>query len=83
MGKIVLEMIYNSSTKKTFPQVVAIATAHNHEYQVQRGALYTMALDLTLFRHESERFFRGLDAVQRPTGLDPYAKLVKLELTLF
>lgn len=41
-----------------------------------------MALDLTLFRHKFERFFRGLDAVQQPAGPDPHAKLVKLELTL-
>lgn len=41
----------------TLPQAVAIATAHNREYQTQREVLYTIALDLTVFRHEFEPWF--------------------------
>jgi outer membrane protein TolC len=45
----------------TLPQAVAIATAHNREYQTQKEALYTMALDLRLTRHQFEtQFFGGL-----------------------
>jgi len=44
----------------TLPQAVAMATAHNREYQTQKEALYIMALDLRLFRHEFEpMFFSG------------------------
>lgn len=38
----------------TLPQAVAIATAHNRQYQLEKEILYTTALDLTLFRHEFE-----------------------------
>jgi len=38
----------------TIPQAVAIATAHNRQYQLEKEILYTTALDLTLFRHEFE-----------------------------
>ncbi len=38
----------------TLPQAVAIATAHNREYQTQKEALYIAALDLRLFRHKFE-----------------------------
>ncbi len=45
----------------TLPQAVAIATAHNREYQTQKEALYTIALDLRLTRHQFEtQFFGGL-----------------------
>ncbi|NOR67854.1 MAG: hypothetical protein GQ528_10920 [Woeseiaceae bacterium] len=44
----------------TLPQAVALATAHNREYQRQREALYIKALDLRLTRHEFEtQFFCG------------------------
>ena len=43
------------------PQAVAIATAHNREYQAQKEKLYNKALDLRLTRHQFEtRFFGGL-----------------------
>lgn len=45
----------------TLPQAVAIATAHNREYQSQKEKLYIKALDLRLTRHQFEtRFFGGL-----------------------
>ncbi len=43
----------------TLPQAVALATAHNREYQSQREALYIKALDLRLTRHEFETQFFG------------------------
>jgi len=44
----------------TLPQAVALATAQNREYQTQKEALYIMALDLRLTRHEFEyQFFGG------------------------
>ena len=44
----------------TLPQAVALATAQNHKYQTQKEALYIMALDLRLTRHEFEyQFFGG------------------------
>jgi outer membrane protein TolC len=43
----------------TLPQAVALATAHNREYQTQREALYIKALDLRLTRHEFETQFFG------------------------
>jgi outer membrane protein TolC len=43
----------------TLPQAVAIAVAHNREYQMQRELLYTSALDLRLTRHEFENNFSG------------------------
>lgn len=45
----------------TLPQAIALATAHNREYQSQREALYVKALDLRLTRHEFEtQFFGGV-----------------------
>lgn len=38
----------------TLPRAVAIATAHNREYQTRKEELYTAALDLRLVRHEFE-----------------------------
>ncbi len=43
----------------TLPQAVALATAHNWEYQSQREALYIKALDLRLTQHEFETQFFG------------------------
>jgi len=44
----------------TLPQAVALATAQNREYQTEKEALYIMALDLRLTRHEFEyQFFGG------------------------
>lgn len=43
----------------TLPQAVALATAHNRDYQLRREALYVQALDLRLTRHEFETQFFG------------------------
>ncbi|MHC4143892.1 MAG: TolC family protein [Planctomycetota bacterium] len=43
----------------TLPQAVALATAHNREYQTQREELFIRALDLRLTRHEFETQFFG------------------------
>ena len=44
----------------TLPQAVALATAYNREYQIQKEELYIKALDLRLTRHEFEyQFFGG------------------------
>jgi outer membrane protein TolC len=43
----------------TIQQAVAIATAHNRQYQLEKELLYTMALDLRLSRHEFETTFFG------------------------
>ena len=44
----------------TLPQAVALATAHNRQYQLEKEALYVMALDLRLARHEFEPWFFGI-----------------------
>jgi len=45
----------------SLPRAVAIATAHNRDYQLQKETLYTMALDLRLARHQFEtQFFAGM-----------------------
>jgi outer membrane protein TolC len=47
----------------TLAQAVAVATAHNREYQSQKEQLYLKALDLTLFRHQFARqWFGTVDA---------------------
>jgi outer membrane protein TolC len=51
----------------TLPQAVAIATAHNRDYQTQKEALYAKALDLRLIQHTFEKVYYG-----RPKGT--YAK---------
>jgi outer membrane protein TolC len=45
------------------PQAVAIATAHNRDYQTQKEKLYAKSLDLVLIRHNFERVYYG-----RPKG---------------
>jgi outer membrane protein TolC len=39
----------------SLPEAVALATAHNREYQTKKEDLYIKALDLSLTRHEFER----------------------------
>ncbi len=41
------------------PQAVALATAHNRQYQFEKEALYVKALDLRLSRYDFERQFFG------------------------
>ena len=43
----------------SLPQAVALATAHNRQYQLEKELLYISALDLMLFRHEFEPQFFG------------------------
>jgi outer membrane protein TolC len=43
----------------TLSQAVALATAHNREYQNRKEELYIKALDLSLTRYEFERQFLG------------------------
>ena len=60
---IQIEKMPTSFGVLTLPQAVALATAHNREYQNQREALYIKALDLRLTRHEFEtQFFGGASA---------------------
>ena len=54
---IKIEKVIPPSGILTLPQAVAIATAHNRQYQLEKEILYTTALDLTLFRHELEPWF--------------------------
>ncbi len=44
----------------TLSEAVALATAHNREYQTKKEELYIKALDLSLTRHEFERQFFGI-----------------------
>lgn len=48
----------------SLPQAVAIATAHNRDYQLQKETLYTMALDLRLARHQFETQFFARPKIQ-------------------
>ncbi len=56
---IQMEKAVPASGVLTLSQAVALATAHNREYQTQKEALYIKALDLRLTRHEFERQFFG------------------------
>ena len=47
-----IEKIFLPSEPITLAQAVAIATAHNRDYQTRKEQLYLMALDLTLERHQ-------------------------------
>jgi outer membrane protein TolC len=54
-------------TVLTLPRAVAIATAHNRSYQLEKENLYVKALDLRLARHQFEPLLTG-------TGIGGYAK---------
>lgn len=56
---IQIEKVVPASGIITLPQAVAIATAHNREYQSQKEALYVKALDLRLIRHKFETIYYG------------------------
>lgn len=60
---IVVEKAVPASGVLTLPQAVAIATAHNRDYQTQKEELYAKALDLRLIRHNFEKVYYG-----RPKG---------------
>jgi outer membrane protein TolC len=52
-----------SSGVITLAQAVAMATAHNRQYQSQKEELYLKALDLTLVRHQfAKQWFGTFDA---------------------
>jgi len=58
---IQIEKTIPASGVLSLPRAVAIATAHNRDYQLQKETLYTMALDLRLTRHQFEtQYFAGL-----------------------
>ncbi|MHC4890113.1 MAG: TolC family protein [Planctomycetota bacterium] len=56
---IQIEKAIPSSGVLTLPQAVAIATAYNREYQLEKELLYTTALDLILTQHYFETNFFG------------------------
>lgn len=56
---IQIEKAVPASGVLTLSQAVALATAHNREYQTQKEELYIKALDLGLARYEFERQFFG------------------------
>ena len=51
---IQIENAVPASGVVTLPYALALATAHNREYQTQKELLYTTALDLRLVRHGYE-----------------------------
>ncbi len=58
-----LEKAVPASGVLSLAQAVALATAHNRDYQRQKEQLYLMALDLTLARHQfARRWFGTVDA---------------------
>jgi outer membrane protein TolC len=56
---IQIEKVIPASGILALPQAVAIATAHNRQYQLEKELLYISALDLMLARHEFEPQFFG------------------------
>lgn len=56
---IKIEKVISPSGTLTLKDAVAIATAHNHIYQLEKELLYTTALDLRLARHDFEPWFFG------------------------
>ncbi len=55
-----IEKTVAHSGKLTLIKAVALATAHNRQYQTEKEILYTKALDLTLVRRDFEpQFFGG------------------------
>jgi len=54
-----IERVVPKSGVMSLAQVVAMATAHNRDYQGQKEQLYLTALDLTLERHQFARQWFG------------------------
>ena len=68
---IQIENAVPASGLLTLPYALALATAHNREYQTQRDLLYTAALDLRLVRHGYEaQLFGGGSALYLKDGKD-------------
>jgi len=61
----------------TLPYAVALATAHNREYQTQKELLYATALDLRLTRHQFENQFFG--GISGGYDSDPNSDVIGLE----
>ena len=60
----------------TLPQAVAVATAGNRDYQLQKELLYTTALDQRLVRHGYEtQLFGGGSALYANDGTDEAVQL--------
>ena len=59
-----VDKLLPSSGILTLPEAVAIATANNRQYRLEKEVLYLTALDLTLIRHQFEpRFFGRAETV--------------------
>jgi len=68
---IQIEKAVPQSGVLSLAQAVAMATAHNREYQRQKEQLYLTALDLTLARHQFARqWFGTIDAQYLREGED-------------
>jgi outer membrane protein TolC len=68
---------YVPSGTLSLSQAVALATAHNRNYQNQKEALYVSALDLRLTRHDFENQFFG--GVSGGYDSDPDSEILGLE----
>ena len=69
---IVIEKKIPSSGVLGLREAVAVATAHNRQYQLEKELLYISALDLMLVRHEFEPRFFGMarGGYAKATGRD-------------
>ena len=66
-----VEKAVSATEVLTLPHAVALATAHNRDYQTQKEILYTTALDMRLTRHDFEnRFFGGASGGYSTNGDD-------------
>jgi outer membrane protein TolC len=71
---IEIDKVIPESGVLELPYAVALATAYNRQYQLEKEQLYISALDLMLFRHEYEPQFFG-------TARGGYAKVVGEDIT--
>jgi outer membrane protein TolC len=82
LNDIQIEKSIPASGVLTLAQAVAIATAHNRDYQTQKEKLYAKSLDLVLIRHNFERVYyakpkgeyakvAGADYVGVGAGIEP------------
>jgi outer membrane protein TolC len=68
---LIFDPNYIPSDRLSLVEAVAIATAHNRDYQEQKESLYISALDLTLLRHEfARKWFGTVDASYDRTAAD-------------
>lgn len=72
-----IESAVAASGVLTLPQAVAVATAANRQYQLEKETLFTTALDLRLVRHRFEnQLFGGGSALWTNDGRD---ELIEVE----